>query len=47
VFEATWKDAVGRGWPNLAGDVAALCELALALGRASGANGVIDTRPGS
>jgi hypothetical protein len=43
VFEATWTDRMGRRWPDLAGDVAALCDLAIALGRAGGAS---DARPG-
>jgi hypothetical protein len=34
VFDATWRDSVGRRWPNLAGDVEALCHLAFELGRA-------------
>ena len=34
VFRATWREALGRRWPNLAGDVGALCEQARALGAA-------------
>jgi hypothetical protein len=46
VFEATWTDRMGRRWPELAGDVAALCDLAIALGRGRGASGHVDARPG-
>ena len=37
VFETTWRDSVGRRWPNLAGDVEAPCRLAFELGRGAGA----------
>jgi hypothetical protein len=36
VFEATWREALGSRWPNLAGDVEALCDRAFALGYALG-----------
>ena len=45
VFAATWRDAMGRRWPNLAGDVEALCERAHALGRARGREGDHRGRP--
>ena len=36
VFRATWQEALGRQWPNLAGDVEVLCEQAFTLGVAHG-----------
>jgi hypothetical protein len=45
VFEATWRETMGRRWPNLAGDVAVLCDLAVALRRANGSSGAVDARP--
>ena len=36
VFRASWQETVGRRWPDLEGDVEALCAQAYALGVADG-----------
>jgi hypothetical protein len=42
VFDATWREAMGRRWPALAADVEALCERALAVGFARGERSALD-----
>ena len=46
VFDATWRDAMGRRWPALAADVQALCERALAVGIAQGRRDAVDALRG-
>ena len=41
VFRASWREPVGRHWPNLAGDVEALCEQARRLGLAQAGAGAV------
>ena len=42
VFDATWREAMGRRWPALAADVGVLCEQAVAVGAAQGRRDAID-----
>jgi hypothetical protein len=45
VFAAAWSGTTGRRWPDLAGDVDALCERALAIGYARGRQEAEDPSP--
>jgi hypothetical protein len=42
VFAATWCERMGRRWPDLSGDVDALCERTLAIGYALGRRETVD-----